>query len=171
MECSIVRMRADAKAYMDSHHITKIEASSEEAKPKVHKWLEKLMGKEKPSEDLLKKRIKLEGGPALSREEADLVKLLVALRDANTMIVEAINTYLEAKAPSEVKFEIAELFPNDLADILTFEETPEWTIIRPKQYLGSEKFNEVLAVVKDHKGEYVSQGKLSHFRIKRQAEK
>ena len=36
------------KAYMDSHHTTKIEMASEENKAKIEKWLQELMGSEKP---------------------------------------------------------------------------------------------------------------------------
>lgn len=77
----------------------------------------------------------------MSKEEADLIKLLISLRDANAMAVEAINAYLEATAPPEVKVEkVEELFPDDLRAMLTFEAQPDATIVRPKQFLGSEVF-------------------------------
>jgi hypothetical protein len=102
----------------------------------------------------------------VSEKDTDLIKLLITLRDANAMTVEAINAYLEAKAPPEVKFEkVAELFPKDLKDLLTFEDTPEWTLIRPRKYLGKENFAKIAAIIKDHGGEYVSAGKNSHFRL------
>ena len=51
----------------------------------------------------------------MSEEDLDLVKLLAALRDSYVSAVEAINAYLEAKAPPEVRAEgISELFPEDL---------------------------------------------------------
>jgi hypothetical protein len=57
------------------------------------------------------------------------------------------------------------LFPKDLADRLTFEEGEEWVIVRPKQWLSPESFNEVLAAVKGYGGKYVSAGDQSHFAI------
>jgi hypothetical protein len=57
------------------------------------------------------------------------------------------------------------IFPKDLAELLTFEYTHECTIIRPRQYLGHENFRKIVAIVRDHGGEYVSAGKNSHFRL------
>ena len=57
------------------------------------------------------------------------------------------------------------IFPKDLADMLVFEETSEWTIVRPRRFLGSENFAKIAAIVKEHKGEYISAGKDSHFRL------
>jgi len=102
----------------------------------------------------------------VSEKDTDLIKLLITLRDANAMTVEAINAYLEAKAPPEVKFEkVAELFPEDLRNLLSFEEQADAIIIRPRQYLGSENFAKIAAVVREASGEYISAGKNSHFRI------
>lgn len=59
------------------------------------------------------------------------------------------------------------IFPKDLADLLTFEYTPEWTLIRPRRYLGKENFAKIAGIVKEAGGEYISAGKESHFRISR----
>jgi hypothetical protein len=108
----------------------------------------------------------------MSKAEDDMVKLLISLRDANATIVEAINTYLAERAPAEAKVEkVAELFPKDLADLLIFEVTPEGWKIRPRQYLGSENFAKIVAIVREAKGEYISAGKESHFRVPKTAAK
>jgi len=60
-----------------------------------------------------------------------------------------------------------DIFPKELADMLTFEESGEWIIIKPRQFLGSENFAKIAAIVRDAGGEYVSVGKESHFRIPR----
>jgi hypothetical protein len=57
------------------------------------------------------------------------------------------------------------LFVEALRDLLTFEQQGEYIIIKPRQYLGSENYGEVLRIVQANKGGYVSAGKESHFRI------
>lgn len=56
-------------------------------------------------------------------------------------------------------------FPTDLADMLEFEETEKFIIIKPRRYLGSENFAEIASIIRDAGGEYISSGKESHFRI------
>jgi len=63
--------------------------------------------------------------------------------------------------------EIRKAFPQDLANMLTFENSEGFVVIRPRQYLGSETFSKIGAIVKGLQGEYISQGKSSHFRIKK----
>jgi len=106
----------------------------------------------------------------MSQIEGDLLKLLLALRDANAMTVEAINAYLASKAPVEAKVEnMAELFPKDLQAMLNFEETPDEWKIKLRQYLGSEAFAKIAVIVKERGGTYVSAGKESHFRLPKTA--
>lgn len=56
-------------------------------------------------------------------------------------------------------------FPDDLGALLTFEETADAIIIKPKQFLGTENFAKIADTVKKHGGVYVSAGKNSHFKI------
>jgi len=63
----------------------------------------------------------------------------------------------------------ADLFPEDLKGLLSFEDQAEWTLIKPRQFLGSENFARIIDIVKKHNGEYVSSGKQSHFRIPKKA--
>ena len=67
------------------------------------------------------------------------------------------------KSAEDVKM----LFPKDLEDMLLFEQTETHITIRPRQYLGSDNFAKIAAIVRDQGGEYVSAGKESHFRIPR----
>jgi hypothetical protein len=57
------------------------------------------------------------------------------------------------------------LFPEALRGLLSFEQQGNYIIIKPQQFLGSENFNEISLIVRGNKGEYVSAGKESHFRI------
>jgi len=57
------------------------------------------------------------------------------------------------------------LFPEALRDLLSFEQQGNYVIIKPQQFLGTENFSEIIRIVQGNKGEYVSAGKESHFRI------
>lgn len=64
--------------------------------------------------------------------------------------------------------DVHKVFPQDLLELLYFEEADDYIIIKPKQYLGSENFAKVASIVREYlKGEYVSHGRESHFRVPR----
>jgi hypothetical protein len=65
----------------------------------------------------------------------------------------------------------ADLFPEDLRGLLSFEDQADWTIIKPRQFLGTENFAKIAEIVRKHNGDYISAGKESHFRIPRKAAK
>ncbi len=57
-------------------------------------------------------------------------------------------------------------FPQDLLNMLYFEETGDNIIVRPKLFLGSDNFRRIASIIREQLGgEYVSAGKDSHFRI------
>jgi len=56
-------------------------------------------------------------------------------------------------------------FPEELETRLSFEEKGDFTIIKPKQFLGSENFAKIASAVRGMGGEYISAGKESHFRV------
>ena len=60
------------------------------------------------------------------------------------------------------------LFPGDLEELLEFEETEEYIKIKPRGYLGSDKFAKIASIVRGAGGEYVSAGRESHFRISKE---
>lgn len=120
--------------------------------------------------------------------EDKLVKALIALRDALQTAANEINNIILSMAPPEVqaevkptptptptpqptsaapKFDPASLFPEDLRQLLTFEETKEGWKITPRQYLGAENFAKIAQIVRENGGEYVSSGKKSHFKLPR----
>jgi len=57
------------------------------------------------------------------------------------------------------------LFPEALRGLLLFEQKGDYIIIEPQQFLGTENFTEIIRIVQGNKGDYVSAGKDSHFRI------
>jgi hypothetical protein len=61
--------------------------------------------------------------------------------------------------------DIKTMFPEDLENLLSFEEKEDYIIIKPRQFLGSENFAKIASVVRGIDGEYISAGKASHFRV------
>ena len=61
--------------------------------------------------------------------------------------------------------DIRMLFPEDLENMLGFEEKDEYVIIKPRQFLGSDNFSKIASIIRGVGGEYVSAGKTSHFRV------
>ncbi|MEM2995098.1 MAG: hypothetical protein QXI91_03655 [Candidatus Bathyarchaeia archaeon] len=61
--------------------------------------------------------------------------------------------------------DIKMMFPEDLEDLLNFEEKDDYIIIKPRQFLGSENFAKIASVVRGIGGDYISAGKASHFRV------
>jgi hypothetical protein len=67
--------------------------------------------------------------------------------------------------PSNSIDETKILFPEDLENMLSFEETDGYVVVKPRQFLGSDNFSKIAAIVRGVGGEYVSAGKASHFKI------
>jgi hypothetical protein len=56
-------------------------------------------------------------------------------------------------------------FPEDLENLLNFEEKTDYIMVKPRQFLGSENFAKIASAVRGMGGEYISAGKDSHFRV------
>jgi len=67
---------------------------------------------------------------------------------------------------SEVK-RVQDGFPDELAKRLDFTETSEYVIAKFKHFQPTETFKQVVDIVKQLGGEYISAGKESHFRFKK----
>jgi len=59
-------------------------------------------------------------------------------------------------------------FPSDLEGMLTFEETGNYIVIKPRRFLGSDNFAKIASIVRGLGGEYISAGKNSHFKVPRE---
>ena len=99
-------------------------------------------------------------------------KLLTVLYKISRDLTEISKTLMAVKAPTVIPvgkeeglMEFRRLFPEDLERMLTFEETDDYVVIKPRQYLGSETFAKIASIIRDEGGEYVSAGRESHFRI------
>jgi hypothetical protein len=67
----------------------------------------------------------------------------------------------KSKAVEDIKM----MFPEDLENLLSFEEKEDYIIVKPRQFLGSENFAKIASTVRGIGGEYISAGKASHFRV------
>jgi len=70
---------------------------------------------------------------------------------------------VEERSIDDVKM----MFPEDLENMLNFEEKDDYIMIKPRQFLGSENFAKIASIVRGVGGDYISAGKESHFRIPR----
>lgn len=61
--------------------------------------------------------------------------------------------------------DVRTMFPEELENLLNFEDKEDYIMIRPRQFLGSDNFAKIASIVRDKGGDYVSAGKKSHFRI------
>ena len=57
------------------------------------------------------------------------------------------------------------MFPEDLENMLNFEEKQDYIMIKPRQFLGSDNFAKIASIIRGIGGDYVSAGKGSHFRV------
>lgn len=111
----------------------------------------------------------------------ELTKRLDSLLDVLSLIVKDLREVTESLkapglkplgkelAPPAEKFEelkdVRSMFPQELEEMLSFEERGESIIIKPRQYLGSDNFAKIASIIRDAHGEYISAGKDSHFRL------
>ena len=96
----------------------------------------------------------------VSRDLTDLSKELKAVG-----VPEGVPTPPEGMRTTE---DIRVLFPKDLEGMLTFEESGEYIVVKPRQFLGSENFSKIASIIREAGGEYISAGKESHFRVPRE---
>lgn len=62
------------------------------------------------------------------------------------------------------------LFPSNLEEMLSFEESENYIVVKPRRYLGSDNFAKIASIVRGAGGEYISAGKDSHFRLPKEIE-
>ena len=56
-------------------------------------------------------------------------------------------------------------FPENLENLLEFEDKGDYLMVKPKGFLGSENFAKIASAVRGMGGEYISAGRDSHFRV------
>jgi hypothetical protein len=98
--------------------------------------------------------------------DKETAKVLI---DFFTSVRNSIDNLISQLSPIKSIAELKAKIPSDTHELLSFEETEQFYIIKPRQYLGAENFAKVLDAVKECGGEYVSKGKDSHFKVPRGA--
>ena len=127
------------------------------------------LSEKKPSVEEVLQRIDqlLDVLKTISKDLADISKSLRAVGAAPSPapVPSAPSTPVERlRSVADVRT----LFPGDLEDMLVFEETGKFVVIKPRQYLGSENFAKIASIVRGMGGEYISAGRESHFRVPRE---
>jgi len=118
------------------------------------------------SDDLseVSKTLRASLGSSISAPEAGPISSLKPPVSAQQTI-----TFEEPSTPQSKAITIESvqsLFPPDLAGLLYFEDTDEYILVKPRQYLGPDKFRRIASIVRDQlAGEYISAKRDSHFRI------
>jgi hypothetical protein len=59
----------------------------------------------------------------------------------------------------------APIFPEPYSEMLSISDQGSYWHIKPKAFLQTGDFSEIVRLVKQYGGEYVSAGKSSHFRV------
>lgn len=115
------------------------------------------MSEKKPSIEELSERIDqlLNILNIISRDLAEISKALKAVSIPAAVPTGRVRTIEDVRT----------LFPEELENMLTFEDVGEYIVIKPRQYLGSENFAKIASIVRGEGGEYISAGKESHFRL------
>jgi predicted AAA+ superfamily ATPase len=98
----------------------------------------------------------------------DLAETAKALKNTTNASAASVTPIAGAEEKKKVLEDVKQLFPESLEEMLTFEEVKDFIVIKPRQFLGSENFAKIAAIVRDAGGEYVSAGRESHFRIPRE---
>ncbi len=105
----------------------------------------------------------------MSEADEILKALLDLLDDFERGIAAFKKRVADLKKVSAPKYateaEVKKLFPQELEGYLTFALEGENWIVKPKQFLGAERFAEIAKIVRNAGGDYVSAGRESHFRI------
>jgi hypothetical protein len=110
----------------------------------------------------------------LNRVAEDLRQVSVSLKSiAVSQLVQPVTPSAPTPAPVTPRVpertqqieDIKMMFPEDLENLLSFEEKEDYIMIKPRQFLGSENFAKIASIVRGIGGDYVSAGKGSHFRV------
>jgi hypothetical protein len=94
---------------------------------------------------------------ALSQGEVEELSRL--LKQMDEILKRGLQRIQEVKKPP--------IFPEPYGEMVTVRDEGDYWVIRPKEYLGTENFAEILRIVKGYNGQYVSVGKSSHFKIRK----
>ncbi|MDH5460130.1 MAG: hypothetical protein OEY95_06550 [Candidatus Bathyarchaeota archaeon] len=111
----------------------------------------------------------------LNRVAEDLQQVSTSLKSLAVSQIAQAPAAPAAPAPTPVTPEVYEketsiedvkmMFPEDLENMLSFEDKEDYIMIKPRQFLGSENFAKIASIIRGIGGDYISAGKESHFRV------
>ncbi len=95
----------------------------------------------------------------------DLAEISKSLREesASAPVATAVAPTGRLRTVEDVRM----LFSSDLEEMLSFEESEDFIVVKPRGFLGRDKFSKIASIVRDAGGEYISAGKGSYFRLPR----
>ncbi|MBS7650887.1 MAG: hypothetical protein QXL25_03325 [Candidatus Bathyarchaeia archaeon] len=102
----------------------------------------------------------------MSQSEKRIATLSVTCPHCNTDFDIHITIPRVAKAERQIgSTEVLNLFPEELRSMLRVEDAGDRFIIKPTRWLGKDRFNMAMTVIRRKNGEYIPAGKDSHFTI------
>ena len=123
------------------------------------------MSEKKPTQEELTQRID-QLLIVLKQISEDLTDISKQMKEASAVApAPAPATPASSTARVRTVADVRTAFPKELESMLFFEDTGEYIVIKPRQYLGSENFARIASLVRGEGGEYISAGKESHFRV------
>ena len=97
---------------------------------------------------------------------SDLSAVSNSLKKVNKPTTSVLQTSIvEKKSKIKDIKDVKEAFSSELRDMLLFEKTGNYIIVKPKRFLGSDNFARIASIVRELEGEYISAGRNSHFKI------
>ena len=97
---------------------------------------------------------------------SDLSAVSNSLKKVNKPTTSVLQTSIvEKKSKIKDIEDVKEAFSSELRDMLLFEKTGNYIIVKPKRFLGSDNFARIASIVRELEGEYISAGRNSHFKI------
>jgi len=104
------------------------------------------------SDDLseISKTLKISLGSSIpAQEAASSESLKPPISAQQTIVLEEPLVSESVSSGSATIDSVQRLFPPDLAGLLYFEDTDDYILVKPKQYLGSDNFRRIASIVRD----------------------
>ena len=121
------------------------------------------MGEEKVSIEELSRKID-ELLSVLNVISGDLAEVSKSLKAVSGQAAAPAISVSPAEKMRSIK-DVKQAFSSELQGMLTFEESENYIIVRPRRFLGSDNFAKIASLVRNLGGEYISAGKSSHFKV------
>jgi hypothetical protein len=121
------------------------------------------MGEEKVSIEELTRKID-ELLSVLNVIAGDLAEVSKSLKTVSKPAVAPASMVMPTEKKSNI-IDVKQAFSPELQGMLIFEETEKYFFVKPRRYLGSDNFAKIASVVRELGGEYISEGKNSHFKV------